>query len=65
MNTKLDTRTRAQRLEEMLRHDIGASFRNEQLTRKRVELLEGRALALETWRTRGFWGRLRWLLRGR
>ena len=52
-----------------------AALRNEQLTRERVEKLDRRLDALVDWATqetmwvqilrRGFWGRLRWLMRGK
>ena len=55
---------------------VEAAYQNEYLTRQRVErlerqLAEWRSLAADSWRaheavlSRGFWGRLRWLLLGR
>jgi len=56
--------------------NAGAALQNEQLTRQRVDRLERRTDSLEktagaTFASlaefcgRGFWGRLRWLLRGK
>lgn len=51
---------------------IEAALSNEQVTRTRVDRLERARIAdvarldeLQAWRRRGFWGRLRWLVRGK
>lgn len=50
---------------EQVAPSVNAALQNEQVTRQRVERLEGWAAVAEGILTRGFLGRLRWLVTGR
>ena len=49
----------------MVRKQADAAVQNEAVTRTRVENLEAHAEKVGRLLTRGFWGRMRWLLRGK
>jgi len=61
MTTLLSRRVLARRIAPA----VDAALQNEAVTRQRVEALESGLSYLAAVLSRGFWGRLRWLILGR